>query len=148
MGLSLMALWSVLRDFNPPTPCGVGRWFCLLSQSRFRISIHPPRAGWDKNIGKKLIAHINFNPPTPCGVGPDELMEIKEVRKNFNPPTPCGVGLSPAFLSCILSPFQSTHPVRGGTVSICYMSIHKEISIHPPRAGWDSEQLPTNQCMV
>ena len=43
----LVAKISLVRgDFNPPTPCGVGR-------SHHRIA-PPPR---------------NFNPPTPCGVG-------------------------------------------------------------------------------
>ncbi len=102
-----------LRNFNPPTPCGVGRY-------------HPQLGPWRQN----------FNPPTPCGVGlPGRLPGLNEyifqsthpvwggtlgrpggqhrhpisihpprvgwddcpsacgLRVNdFNPPTPCGVG--------------------------------------------------------
>ena len=34
--------------------------------------------------------------------------------------------------------FQSTHPVRGGTCSDRSRLWIRSISIHPPRAGWDS----------
>ena len=34
--------------------------------------------------------------------------------------------------------FQSTHPVRGGTLSDKMEAEQAEISIHPPREGWDS----------
>ena len=33
--------------------------------------------------------------------------------------------------------FQSTHPVRGGTISMEGSSHRNKISIHPPREGWD-----------
>ena len=33
--------------------------------------------------------------------------------------------------------FQSTHPVRGGTYDISNQSEEGDISIHPPREGWD-----------
>ena len=54
--------------FNPPTPCGVGRLqvqLCLFEH----ISIHPPRAGWDKPPSYTCLRINDFNPPTPCGVG-------------------------------------------------------------------------------
>ena len=34
-------------NFNPPTPCGVGRSSWMVMQMGKIISIHPPRAGWD-----------------------------------------------------------------------------------------------------
>ena len=34
--------------------------------------------------------------------------------------------------------FQSTHPVRGGTLKYCRCGLLALISIHPPREGWDS----------
>ena len=38
---------------------------------------------------------------------------------------------------CFDLPFQSTHPVRGGTgFTVDKITSHK-ISIHPPREGWD-----------
>ena len=58
-----------------------------------RISIHPPREGWDLTRGRM---------PT-------------------NWP-----------------PFQSTHPVRGGTVHEELQLPDFDISIHPPREGWDN----------
>ena len=33
--------------------------------------------------------------------------------------------------------FQSTHPVRGGTAVDAAVGKSPEISIHPPREGWD-----------
>ncbi len=57
-----------------------------------RISIHPPREGWDYSFFK--------------------------VRSRSRP-------------------FQSTHPVRGGTVAAAWRAAPLEISIHPPREGWD-----------
>ena len=36
-----------------------------------------------------------------------------------------------------LLPFQSTHPVRGGTAVVNAVKEPPEISIHPPREGWD-----------
>ncbi len=39
-------------------------------------------------------------------------------------------------MSCLK--FQSTHPERGGTVAAALEDSEGGISIHPPRAGWDS----------
>ena len=55
----------------------------------------------------------------------------------FNPPTPCGVGQAPPTNEELAAEFQSTHPVRGGTVHIGRNPKRTYISIHPPRAGWD-----------
>ena len=61
---------------------------------RVYISIHPPRAGWDRTSPIKLGSFS---------------------ATHFNPPTPCGVGLSPDMMRWRCAEFQSTHPVRGGT---------------------------------
>ena len=100
--------------FNPPTPCGVGQmatgkptraavfqsthpvWGGTLHQflhlDTAPISIHPPRVGWD-------------------------ICEPRMVKQlwYFNPPTPCGVGHKGGCRSDPPHPFQSTHPVWGGT---------------------------------
>ena len=34
-----------------------------------KISIHPPRMGWDKDAGRENSKKNYFNPPTPHGVG-------------------------------------------------------------------------------
>ena len=43
-----------------------------------------------------------------------------------------------------LSRFQSTHPVRGGTAGGQRPQTGHDISIHPPRAGWDLHQVSTS----
>ena len=122
--------------FNPPTPCGVGR----------------------QSICSYGVRH-HFNPPTPCGVGLG-VQIISSLLSDFNPPTPCGVG--PAYslmlhLSAGISihppragwdgsgrsglshctTFQSTHPVRGGTLVFSASLEHNTQfqSTHPVRGG-------------
>ena len=34
-----------------------------------KISIHPPRVGWDNMALSPFFPEVNFNPPTPGGVG-------------------------------------------------------------------------------
>ena len=151
---------SSTNYFNPPTPCGVGPltiiipWEGVAFQSTHpvwggtprrhrpsgnrRISIHPPRVGWDRAdvpfIGGKYdfnpptpcgvgrarsrqnFAFDYFNPPTPCGVG-QRLYRIQRTYLYFNPPTPCGVGLEQRAAAQTAAQFQSTHPVWGGTTA-------------------------------
>ena len=55
---------------------------------------------------------------------------------HFNPPTPCGVGRSPGTDADGGKRFQSTHPVRGGTIN--NMDSLTQIvfqSTHPVRGG-------------
>ena len=84
------------------------------------------------------MARPDFNPPTPCGVGPNSS-GYSGVLIHFNPPTPCGVGLLLRKLFPLYPPFQSTHPVWGGTAHGHHLGSLLNISIHPPRVGWDSE---------
>ena len=61
-------------------------------------------------------------------------------KNNFNPPTPHGVGLWHA-LSCMQSSEISIHPPRMGWDSADLKSTAEPtISIHPPRMGWDLGQ--------
>ncbi len=125
------------------------------------ISIHPPRVGWDARVKIHKILIRDFNPPTPCGVGPELLKLIDAMNeisihpprvgwdglrqsnntgnRHFNPPTPCGVGLVRQGVGTELILFQSTHPVWGGTGVGRWSLIAKDISIHPPRVGWDGK---------
>ena len=82
------------------------------------ISIHAPLAGCDSASPATMAAtSAYFNPRTPCGVrqrcGRNRVPE----RRNFNPRTPCGV--RPGFFARLLYiiRFQSTHPLRGATLS-------------------------------
>ena len=102
----------------------------------FKISIHPPRVGWDrKHYTLRLNSQISIHPPRvgwdlfPPGHCPGE--------RHFNPPTPCGVGRVIAFLGHQFTQFQSTHPVWGGTRHRRPSYSGENISIHPPRVGWD-----------
>ena len=84
-----------MKDFNPPTPCGVGHLFVGLSLYPVCISIHPPRVGWDQvKMSSSTVVPISIHPPR---VGWDHLYA----------PTHLGI-----------SQFQSTHPVWGGTAVI------------------------------
>ena len=37
----------------------------VIEAEQVKISIHPPREGWDAFIGKDKNGEVNFNPPTP-----------------------------------------------------------------------------------
>ena len=78
------------------------------------ISIHAPRAGSDRLCGSWSRRLCDFNPRSPCGERPVILTQILQI-----------------------SSFQSTLPVRGATLRICFSSQIFEISIHAPRAGSD-----------
>ena len=56
---------------------------------------------------------------------------------NFNPRTPCGVRLGRPYKYLYTTEFQSTHPLRGATVSCALMRSTQWISIHAPLAGCD-----------
>ena len=105
------------KDFNPPTPCGVGHSSVISSGQIF-----------------------NFNPPTPCGVG--RIYTPAVIRNSyFNPPTPCGVGL---LIPCPTSPEINFNPPTPCGVGRCPLRWHIQclwISIHPPRVGWDDHPV-------
>ena len=152
-----LIFWRWLH-FNPPTPCGVGLPCCFRLGIFYCISIHPPRAGWDevtaaykKYNGKFQSTHPvrggtygsvfvsygqpYFNPPTPCGVGP-RYPNICTTNNHFNPPTPCGVGRTFFHPLVALAVFQSTHPVRGGTIAHAGTAFGTGFqSTHPVRGG-------------
>ena len=125
----------------------------------------------------------NFNPPAPCGAGLQNNAGYARKRGNFNPPAPCGAGRRSLnrfgrHIPISIHPphagrdqgrakprssagtFQSTRPMRGGTVQtnnycatakifqstrpmrggtlqspVCFAAF--TISIHPPHAGRD-----------
>ena len=79
-----------------------------------RISIHPPREGWDLVLLADGLQLFRFQSTHPARGGTKRLD-------------------APARL--IL--FQSTHPARGGTLRRPAMAAPVYISIHPPREGWD-----------
>ena len=56
---------------------------------------------------------------------------------NFNPPSPCGEGQTRTPRGTKGQLFQSTLPMRGGTLGDYNYYVMPEISIHPPHAGRD-----------
>ena len=108
------------------------------STSRVSISIHPPRVGWDIIYGLPYIINGQFQSTHPVWGGTASSTRKSPGRKIF----------------------QSTHPVWGGTTAQGYESPLQlyfnpptpcgvgrlwrvpqgpagNISIHPPRVGWD-----------
>ena len=60
-------------DFNPPTPCGVGRADALNCADVYtEISIHPPLAGWDKHNNKERVLLMEFQSTHPLRGGTTE----------------------------------------------------------------------------
>ena len=103
-----------------------------------QISIHPPHAGWDNDLLLFFARSVVFQSTHPMRGGTLFRWLEAGAGGHFNPPTPCGVGLyypqSVWYWSVISihpphagwdfrlslfrareGPFQSTHPMRGGT---------------------------------
>ena len=102
------------KNFNPPTPRGVGpKRRAYYQANREFQSTHPARGG--TILGGDPQRHgLNFNPPTPRGVGRCNITDLP-VYAHFNPPTPRGVGPTHLRWLWCAGSFQSTHPARGGT---------------------------------
>ena len=121
--------------------------------SCWRISIHPPHAGWDS---KKLmltgnptlfqsthptrggttiaritrLRHLHFNPPTPRGVGPSSLTS-STLETNFNPPTPRGVGHLNQTIFGLREHFNPPTP-RGVGQDHQHNATHNQQHFNPP----------------
>ena len=70
--------------------------------------------------------------------GTSALLCPRRFAIHFNPPAPCGAGLLFVYSCSTMLSFQSTRPVRGGTVFHKHSGMLFGISIHPPRAGRDT----------
>ena len=103
---------------------------------RSPISIHAPLAGCDWLHSVPLRPPYYFNPRTPCGVRPGVHPAAGD-DGYFNPRTPCGVRRSARPGISRSRSFQSTHPLRGATVSYDRVKDSLKISIHAPLAGCD-----------
>ena len=104
------------RTFQSTHPVRGGTVRCLSLPAAPGISIHPPREGWDPLFPwRALLGDISIHPP----------------REGWDF---CGLSILSS-----TAPFQSTHPVRGGTQEMGFISMSSCISIHPPREGWDGE---------
>ena len=124
------------RDFNPPTPWGVGLSAYIVFLISLVISIHPPRGGWDFIRCFYITPNFYFNPPTPWGVG-HTLQLWRESRQEISIHPPRG-GWDGNRFSIVIDQvtFQSTHPVGGGTVLLSMLLIRLIFqSTHPVGGG-------------
>ena len=178
-----MCLASWRRYFYPRTPCGVRPQHKRIVQAAAAflstypvrgttdsngysygfqiISIHVPRAGYDRERQCPGAYLRDFYPRTPCGVRLAKLgttvstvkfLSTYPVRGTtcpgcrkssrslyFYPRTPCGVRPRTPQQSATAREFLSTYPVRGTTGHRCVCPRRHGISIHVPRAGYDSK---------
>ena len=126
--------------FNPPAPCGAGPpdWNSHNAGAGFQ-STRPMRGGTQFGLSTTLHEH-HFNPPAPCGAGRLEnwftsaakgisihpphagrdssLRGLPPIVMYFNPPAPCGAGLIGDYFIFHDAIFQSTRPMRGGTLAV------------------------------
>ena len=129
-------LCLVGMDFNPPAPCGAGH--SRSDTTRGIENFNPPApCGAGPAADKHADGGIcHFNPPAPCGAGLHAQSDHQQER-DFNPPAPCGAGLWYTLTAHSPAGFQSTRPMRGGTIKRGSRSSSWIISIHPPHAGRD-----------
>ena len=154
---------SAPLSFQSTRPLRGGTWIDSFRIVKRRISIHPPLAGRDRRcLSVPLDQMISIHPPL---AGRDRLcVQICHKRGDFNPPAPCGAGrgiMSPAIIGRLFQStrplrggtiaggaggrrllFQSTRPLRGGTEWQVPIVVHLGISIHPPLAGRDCHVAP------
>ena len=101
-------------NFNPPAPCGAGRW--RFQAAPYWKNFNPPAPCGAGRPGRVPHQVVNdFNPPAPCGAGRWCWPGWNPRTADFNPPAPCGAGPEA----------QRLRPAAGA------------ISIHPPLAGRD-----------
>ena len=105
------------------------------------ISIHPPRAGRDFLQPGPGSLPPHFNPPAPCGAGHPHLEHLLE-HLLFQSTRPVRGGTL-KITSCMLeAAFQSTRPVRGGTL---WGLTQKTSSVHfnPPAPCGAGRPIPS-----
>ena len=100
------------------------------------ISIHAPHTGCDSDRaqapeGGAISIHA---PHTGCDATPSTTAWKST---NFNPRTPYGVRLKHCSKGLLITPFQSTHPIRGATPITRPRAPLSHISIHAPHTGCD-----------
>ena len=100
----------------------------------------PAPRGAGQSCGTGRPNWPNFNPPAPCGAGPSAMAAGRR-SANFNPPAGDRSWEQ-------LAGFQSTRPLRGGTVSAAGSLTPEAISIHPPLAGRDDRPDLTGRAIV
>ena len=127
------------KNFNPPAPCGAGPPFLYHSFTKIYISIHPPLAGRDSSKDDAdTVMRISIHPPL-AGRDTAFLRDTLSRAISIHPPL---AGRDIQFLDDFRrAKFQSTRPLRGGTLTYAPSGKRAAISIHPPLAGRDVRGL-------
>ena len=73
------------KDFNPPTPWGVGQRRTACVKDTHIISIHPLRGEWDVGNARHDKKSRHFNPPTPWGVGRPPAITVSNLPISIHP---------------------------------------------------------------
>ena len=130
----------VVEQFQSTHPawCGTSRAAQLVQQ--YRISIHPPRVGWDCTMLLFMACTSSFQSTHPAWGGTQKCSVLLYRAFLFQSTHPAWGGTLVASSRVRPSEFQSTHPAWGGTLTRIFGSFRFLISIHPPRVGWDYAQ--------
>ena len=123
------------KDFNPPTPWGVGHSHA--KKNLIKPYFNPPTPWGVGRLTSKTKSGIShFNPPTPWGVGP-RRRHSAFAKLRFQSTHSVGSGTAIAGNRMADMQFQSTHSVGSGTGEPSTNAVGKMISIHPLRGEWD-----------
>ena len=112
----MSAWYQMSARFQSTLPMRGGTSGAVQYRGQEEISIHPPHAGRDIWLCQTDGAgYISIHPPH---AGRDHLsLEMQSRRLYFNPPSPCGEGPTPTRVTQTTRKFQSTLPMRGGTIA-------------------------------
>ena len=105
------------KNFNPRTPCGVRPQFLIHIGGFLEISIHAPLAGCDLVHSKHKFGLPGISIHAPLAGCDSPSRGLAGWIVDFNPRTPCGVRRGVIGDIHIVKQFQSTHPLRGATVT-------------------------------
>ena len=117
-----------------PLRGGTTKFVQMVITSRFQ-STRPLRGGTAGHDSAELVTWISIHPPL-AGRDPDDV-QGQPLFADFNPPAPCGAGPLIRYWAQMEMQFQSTRPLRGGTILRGAAEDARKISIHPPLAGRD-----------
>ena len=127
---------AVIEDFNPRTPCGVRHKIQgeTTTHAIFQ-STHPLRGATNSLKGAKGDKGISIHAPL-AGCDGYSHKDYHKIRISIHAPLAgCDTRLATTILGACL--FQSTHPLRGATITKKQEGKNYGISIHAPLAGCD-----------
>ena len=122
------------QSTHPLRGATVGKETCISSPRSFQ-STHPLRGATAAYAGYVRPRRISIHAPL---AGCDTPVKIPYQQRLISIHAPlAGCDISCCWQSASISPFQSTHPLRGATVAKLHRRIFAAISIHAPLAGCD-----------